>query len=128
MEETLDWLKWLEPRSIARLFGCGRQASDGRLCAERSGCNAPRRTSTALARAECGSKACNANCGWGCSREGDALVSHADALAMQVRNKEMSDGEAHRRFAEYKTQFIHELRRANSTTVCIPSNNMVTCY
>lgn len=84
-------------------------------------------TASFVEMAECGKRTRNASCSWNCSREGDALVSYADALVMQVRNREMSDGEAFRRFAEYKTQFIHELRRANSTTVCIPTNNMVIC-
>jgi hypothetical protein len=79
---------------------------------------------------ECGKRARTAECdSWlsRCGASGDALQHYADALAMQVRNKEMSDGEAHRRFAEYKTQFINNNRPSDPAT-CVRSGNMVNCY
>lgn len=62
-----------------------------------------------------------------------AFMQYADALAMQVKRNEMTEAEAFRRFAEYKTQVIGGVRRnqaiaASSNVTCIDiGGGMVTC-
>jgi hypothetical protein len=68
-------------------------------------------TSSFVTMVECGKQKRNANCVWECSSAGNAFVQYADALAASVKNKEMSEAEAMRRFAEYKTGAIGALRR-----------------
>jgi hypothetical protein len=52
----------------------------------------------------------------GCPAETIAFVQFTDALALSVKNKEMTEAEAARRFAEYKTQVISGVRRDRAIT------------
>lgn len=73
-----------------------------------------------------------------CSSEGNSLVQYADALAMSVQNREMSDAEARRRFVEFKANLQGGLRRdaaiiaagqaAAGPTTCTKVGNTVNCY
>jgi hypothetical protein len=47
----------------------------------------------------------------GCPAGTLAFVQFTDALALAVKNREMSEAEATRRFAEYKTQVISGVQR-----------------
>ena len=71
-------------------------------------------TSSFVAMVECGKQARNASCGNDCSSEGTAFVQYADALAMAVKNHEMTEAEAMRRYAEYKTGLIQADNRDNA--------------
>ncbi|WP_156947056.1 hypothetical protein [Bradyrhizobium sp. WSM3983] len=70
-------------------------------------------TSSFLAMAECGKQARNADCipSNDCSSMGNAYVQFTDSLVLSVKNKEMTEAEAMRRFAEYKTSLIQGERR-----------------
>ncbi len=101
-------------------------------------CNA--QTSSFLAMVECGKEARNAECTAhnSCSPEGTAFVQFSEALAMSVRNKEMTEAEAMRRYAEYKTNLLSGLRRdqaivaagaaASGPTTCTKTGNTVNCF
>jgi hypothetical protein len=62
---------------------------------------------------ECGKEARYAECTPhnNCSSSGNAFVQYAHALVLSVKNKEMTEAEAMRRFAEYKTEVIGGIRR-----------------
>jgi hypothetical protein len=68
-------------------------------------------------------------------------MQYADALAMSVKNKEMTEAQALQKFAEYKTQVLQNANRdqaivaagvAASTpsgpTTCTAIGNTVHCY
>src|SRR5262245_48272933 len=61
-------------------------------------------TSSFTAMAACGKERRTAYCqrSGNCSAQGNQVVQYADALALAVRNREMSEAEAMRRFAEFK--------------------------
>lgn len=94
------------------------------------------RMSSFVEMVECGKRARLAVCrSWTnpCSRSGDAFMDFADSLALAVRNKEMTEAEALRRYAEYKTQFIRDVRRDQAIrdagpSTCVRSGNMVNCF
>ena len=89
--------------------------------------------------AECGKQRRLAYCTAhnNCSPSGTAFMQYADSLALSVRNKEMTEAEALRRFAEYKTNVISNVRRdeaivaagaaAAGPTSCTRIGNTVTC-
>ncbi len=97
-------------------------------------------TSSFVAMAECGKQARNAACqaNSNCSPGGNAFVQYADALATQVKNREISDGEAQRTFVEYKTKLFAEAQHnqamiaagaaASGPTTCTRIGNTVNCY
>jgi hypothetical protein len=72
-----------------------------------------------------------------CSQLGTAFTQYADALVLSVKNKEMTEAEALRRFAEYKTTALANLRRdaaiaaagaaASGPTTCTGIGNTVIC-
>jgi hypothetical protein len=101
-------------------------------------CNA--QTSSFVVMAECGKEARNAECiaNNTCSPEGNAFVQFSDALVLSVRNKEMTEAEAMRRYAEYKTTMLSGIRRdqaivaagaaASGPTTCTRIGNTTNCY
>lgn len=70
-------------------------------------------TESFLAMAECGKQARNADCipSNDCSSLGNSYVQFTDSLVLSVKNKEMTEAEAMRRYAEYKTSLIQGERR-----------------
>lgn len=70
-------------------------------------------SSSFIAMAECGKQARNADCipSNDCSSMGNAYVQFTDSLVLSVKNKEMTEAEAMRRYAEYKTSLIQGERR-----------------
>jgi hypothetical protein len=97
-------------------------------------------TSGFVAMAECGKEARNAECipRNNCSSVGTAFVQYTDALVLSVKNKEMTEAEAMRHFAEYKTNVLGDIRRdraivaagaaASGPTSCTKIGNTVNCY
>jgi hypothetical protein len=95
--------------------------------------------SSFIAMAECGKRQRMAYCTEhnNCSSSGTAFVQYTDALVLSVKNKEMTEAEALRRFAEYKTTFFANARRdaaivaagaaASGPTTCTQIGNTVTC-
>jgi hypothetical protein len=73
-----------------------------------------------------------------CSSRGATIVQFTDALALQVKNREMSDGEAFRRFAEFKTKVIADDDRDDAVIAgamigsrprtCTPAGRGVQCF
>jgi hypothetical protein len=73
-----------------------------------------------------------------CGTSGTAFMQYTDSLVLSVRNKEMTEAEALRRFAEYKTNLIGNVRRdqaivaagaaASGPTTCTRIGNTTTCY
>lgn len=86
--------------------------------------------SSFIAMAECGKQARNAGCmpTNDCSSMGTAYVQFTDSLVLSVKNKEMTEAEAMRRYAEYKTSVIQgdqrddAIRDAGRRTVAGPSS------
>ena len=94
--------------------------------------------------AECGKQARTAECTAqnSCSAVGTAFVQYTDSLVLSVKNKEMTEAEAMRRYAEYKTNVISGVRRdeaivaagalagaaASGPTSCTKIGNTVNCY
>jgi hypothetical protein len=68
--------------------------------------------SSFIAMVECGREKHLAECSPNntCSANGTAFMQYADALALSVKNEEMSEAEALRQLAEYKTQLYSALR------------------
>jgi hypothetical protein len=73
-----------------------------------------------------------------CSSTATAFVQYTDALVLSVKNKEMTEAEALRRFAEYQTTFFANARRdaaivaagaaaASGPTTCTQIGNTLTC-
>jgi hypothetical protein len=96
--------------------------------------------SSFIVMAECGKQKRMAYCieHNNCSSTGTAFVQYTDALVLSVKNKEMTDAEALRRFAEYKTTLLTNARRdaaivaagaaaASGPTTCTQVGNTVTC-
>jgi hypothetical protein len=92
---------------------------------------------TFVAMAECGKKGRLAYCTEhnNCSQSGTAFMQYADALVLSVKNKEMTEAEALRRFAEYKTTTLDNRRRdaaivaagSSGPTTCTRIGSTVTC-
>lgn len=89
--------------------------------------------------AECGKRKRMAYCTElnNCTSAGTAFVQYTDALVLSVKNKEMTEAEALRRHAEYKTTILANARRdeaivaagaaASGPTTCTQVGNTVTC-
>jgi hypothetical protein len=92
------------------------------------------------AEVECGKEARNAECipKNTCSSEGTTFVQFSDALVLSVKNKEMTEAEAMRRYAEYKATMQGGIRRdqaivaagaaASGPTTCTRIGNTTNCY
>jgi hypothetical protein len=73
-----------------------------------------------------------------CSPEGNAFMQYADALAMQVKSRQVTEAEALKQFAEYKTELLGGVRRnqaivaagaaAAGPRTCTQIGNTVNCY
>jgi hypothetical protein len=74
-----------------------------------------------LAMAECGRQKRLAECvpNNTCSPEGTAFMEYVDSLALSVKNKKMTEAEAMRRYAEYKS---------GGASTCTAVGNAVKCY
>ena len=96
--------------------------------------------SSFIAMAECGKQKRMAYCTEhnNCSSSGTAFVQYTDSLVLSVKNKEMTEAEALRRFAEYKTTSFANARRdaaivaagaaaASGPTTCTQVGNTITC-
>lgn len=63
-----------------------------------------------------------------CTDLGNSFVQYADALAQQVAAKEISEGEARRRYAEYKTQQIQHVQQVTATEdIAVAASLPKTC-
>jgi hypothetical protein len=73
-----------------------------------------------VAMAECGRKKRLAECGANnsCSPEGNVFVEYIDALAQSVKDKKMSEAEALRRYAEYKSGGASRCTQVGNTAKC----------
>jgi hypothetical protein len=102
--------------------------------------------SSFVAMAECGKQKRMAYCtvNNNCSSTGTAFMQYTDSLVLSVKNKEMTEAEALRRFAEYKTTFIANAQHnaaivragevvaagaaaSSGPTTCTQIGNTVTC-
>ncbi len=74
-----------------------------------------------LAMAECGRQKRLAECipNNTCSPEGTVFMEYIDSLVLSVKNKKMTEAEAMRRYAEYKS---------GGTSTCTAVGNAVKCY
>jgi hypothetical protein len=73
-----------------------------------------------------------------CSANGDAAVAYADALALQVQNREISEGTARAKFTEFRIKALQEQQHnaaaiaagaaASGPTTCIKSGNTTNCF
>jgi hypothetical protein len=93
-----------------------------------------------VAMVECGRAKRLAECvpNKSCSPVGTAFMQYADALAMSVKNKEMTEAQALQKFAEYKTQVLQNASRdqaiaaagaaASGPHTCTVIGNTVNCY
>jgi hypothetical protein len=74
-----------------------------------------------LAMAECGRQKRLAECvpNNSCSPEGTAFMEYVDSLALSVKNKKITEAEAMRRYAEYKS---------GGASTCTTVGNAVKCY
>jgi hypothetical protein len=70
--------------------------------------------------AECGRKKRLAECGANnsCSPEGNVFVEYIDSLAQSVKDKKMTEAEALRRYAEYKSGGTSRCTQVGNTTKC----------
>jgi hypothetical protein len=126
---------WAAIAAAVLLVGCARQPP---VWAIYDTCAA--QTSNFVAMVECGKQRRNANCqeARACSPEGNTFVQYADALAMQVTNRQISEAEALKQFAEYKTQLFGNVRRdqaivaagaaASGPRTCIRNGDVVNCF
>jgi hypothetical protein len=73
-----------------------------------------------LVMAECGKRKRLAECTPNntCSPEGTAFTDYVDSLALSVKNKKMTEAEAMRRYAEYKS---------GGASTCTQVGNAVKC-
>jgi len=73
-----------------------------------------------VAMAECGRQKRLAECASNnaCSPEGTTFMEYVDSLALSVKNKQMTEAEAVRRYAEYKS---------GGTSTCTPVGNTAKC-
>jgi len=86
--------------------------------------------SSFIAMAECGKQRRLAYCTQhsNCGAAGTAFMQYTDALALSVKNKEMSEAEAMRRFAEYKTTLLaNEQRNAAIVQAGAAASGPTTC-
>ena len=74
-----------------------------------------------LAMAECGRQKRLAECvpNNSCSPEGTVFMEYVDSLALSVRNKKMTEAEAMRHYAEYKS---------GGASTCAAVGSAVKCY
>jgi hypothetical protein len=74
-----------------------------------------------LAMAECGRQKRLAECvpNNSCSPEGTTFMEYVDSLVVSVKNKKMTEAEAMRRYAEYKS---------GGASTCTTVGNAVKCY
>jgi hypothetical protein len=74
-----------------------------------------------LAMAECGRQKRLAECvpSNTCTSEGTAFMEYVDSLVVSVKNKKMTEAEAMRRYAEYKS---------GGASTCTTVGNAVKCY
>ena len=73
-----------------------------------------------VAMAECGKKKRLAECAATntCSAEGNVFVEYIDSLAQSVKDKKMTDAEAMRRYAEYKSGGASRCIQVGGATKC----------
>lgn len=73
-----------------------------------------------LAMAECGRQTRLAECtsSNSCSPEGTTFMEYVDSLALSVKNKKMTEAEAMRRYAEYKSGGVSPCMRVGESTKC----------
>ncbi len=73
-----------------------------------------------VAIAECGRAKRLAECSPtnSCSPEGTIFMDYVDSLALAVKNKKMTDAEAMRRYAEYKSGGASPCTRVGDTVKC----------
>lgn len=73
-----------------------------------------------LAMAECGRQRRLAECSSSnsCSPEGTTFMEYVDSLALSVKNKKMTEAEAMRRYAEYKSGGASPCMRVGDSTKC----------
>jgi hypothetical protein len=73
-----------------------------------------------LAMAECGRQKRLAQCvpNNTCSPEGTVFMQYVDSLALSVRNKKLTEAEAMRRYAEYKSGGSSTCTRVGNTVHC----------
>jgi hypothetical protein len=73
-----------------------------------------------VAMAECGKKKRLAECAANnsCSPEGNVFVEYIDSLAQSVKDKKMTDAEAMRRYAEYKSGGASRCIQVGGATKC----------
>ena len=73
-----------------------------------------------LAMAECGKQKRLAECvpNNSCSPEGTAFMEYVDSLALSVKNRKLTEAEAVRRYAEYKS---------GGTSTCVQVGTSVKC-
>ena len=128
-------LFWVALTATGLLIGCAHQPP---VWVAYDACAA--KTSNFVAMVECGKETRNAGCQEAkeCSAAGTAFVQYADALAMQVKNRQITEAEALKQFAEYKTQLLGNVRRdqaiiaageaASGPTTCTRIGNSVNCF
>ena len=77
--------------------------------------------SSFLAMAECGRQKRLAECvpNNTCSPEGTAFMEYVDSLVLSVKNKKMTEAEAMRHYAEYKS---------GGASTCTAVGNAMKCY
>jgi hypothetical protein len=73
-----------------------------------------------LAMAECGKRKRLAECAPNnaCSPEGTAFTEYVDSLALSVKNKKMTETEAMRRYAEYKSGGTSSCTQVGTAVKC----------
>jgi hypothetical protein len=73
-----------------------------------------------LAMAECGKQKRLAECVHGntCSPEGTAFMEYVDSLALSVKSNKMTEAEAMRRYAEYKSGGTSTCARVGASVRC----------
>ena len=74
-----------------------------------------------LAMAECGRQKRLAECAANdtCTPEGTTFMEYVDSLALSVKNKKLTEAEAMRRYAEYKS---------GGAPTCTSAGNTVNCH
>jgi hypothetical protein len=95
--------------------------------------------SSFIAMAECGKQKRLAYCTQhsNCGAAGTAFMQYTDSLVLSVKNKEMTEAEAMRRYAEYKSTMLGNARRdaaivaagaaASGPTTCSKIGTTVVC-
>jgi hypothetical protein len=125
--------------ALVCLIGCARQPP---VWTAYDACST--QTSNFVAMVECGKQKRTAACQQAneCTAVGNAFVQYADALAMQVQNKQITEADALKQFAEYKTTLLGNVRRdqaivaagvaaasgPSGPTTCTRTGNTVTCF